>query len=717
VTTRFFFSDPELAALGAFILALLPAEEGSPSAADLGVAEFLDEFVSASPAGEGALWRAGLEALDEQARSTCGRSFADLDQAELESLLAGLLAADAPPTELAAFARRVKAAAIKAYYRTEHGLHGELKVARPGRSAASTGPAAAFPEPDRSRTHYDVVIVGSGATGGWAAKELTEAGYEVLVLDAGGMPPPGGQSRQPYQVRFRNMFDNLALNGTRQPVQARSWACDEYRAGLFIDDSDHPYEGSEGFTWIRGSSVGGRMNVWGRQVYRYSEQDFAAYNMEGLAEPWPLAYSELAPFYDEVEAFIGVSGACDCVENLPDGKFLPPMSMTDGELHLKQAVESRWPDRRVIIGRTATLTQDHGGRKACDGSGHCYRGCGTRSFFEPLGTTLARARATGRLSLMPNAHVLSLVMDEERGEARGVTYLDLRDGKERTVEARAVVLAASTLASTRILMSTRTESRPDGLGASSGVLGSYLHGHIHSVMCSGRVPWLLKPVGAHDEGRPNQIYIPQFLNNVGQAPEPDFVGGFGIEGAVKHYMFPRDLASRPGFGVELKRSIRDDLVPGHFFLTAFGVMLPRAENGVALSGLKDKWGVPTLKVSCSYGDNDLAMAKAMAESVVEVAEAADFTVDSVSPVPGSPGLCVHEVGTARMGASPNGSVLDPFMRVWDAPNVLVVDGAAFPSSGPQNPTLTMMALSLRASRRLARDLRSGRTAAAWRLAA
>lgn len=708
MTYRVFFTKSELCLLKAFTAFLLPAEEGSPSASDLRVPEFLDEFVGTSAESERQRWRSGLHALDDHSQRTCGRAFADLGEDELRLLLAGMLGADGAETELASFVRHAKAAAIKAYYRTEHGLHGELKVARPDRAAVPlAGVRPAFPEPDRSRRHYDVVIVGSGATGGWAAKELAEAGFDVLVLEAGGMPPPDSRAKQPYEVRFRNMFDNVTLNGGRRPVQSRSWACDEYRAGLFIDDSDHPYEGSEGFTWIRGSSVGGRMNMWGRQVYRYGEQDFAASNMQGLAEPWPFTYDELSPFYDEVEEFIGVSGAHDCVENLPDGKFLPPMAMTDGERHLKQAVESRWSDRRVIIGRTATLTKDHKGRKACDGSGHCYRGCPTRSFFEPLSTTLAAAKATGRMHLLPNAQVLRLVMDEERGQASGVAYLDARDGREHVVGARAVVLAASTLASTRILLSTQTAGSPDGLGSSSGVLGSYLHGHIHSVMCSGRVPWLLKPVGAHDEGRPNQIYIPQFLNNVGQTPEPGFVGGFGIEGAVKHYMFPRDLATRPGFGRALKESIRNDPVPGHFFLTAFGVMLPRPENGVSLSSSTDKWGIPTLKVTCTYGENDLKMAQAMLSSVVEVAQAADFTVDAVSAAPGSPGLCVHEVGTARMGTWRTRSVLDPFNRVWDAPNVVVVDGAAFPSSGPQNPTLTMMALSLRASRRLARDLRSG----------
>lgn len=703
--SRLFFEASEFETLIALTEAILPRDGASPGAADLDVPKFLDLFVHASSVDVRDLWRFGLRAIDDQSERAYGKGFVDLSETQAGELLGATLAPDAGEAPLGEFVKTAKAATIKAYYRTEYGLHEELRVPKPKPSAFHDAAGFDFPDPDRSRSRYDVVVVGSGATGGWAAKELTEAGYEVLVLDMGTMPAAGPQPRQPYEVPLRNMFDNLSLNGARRPVQARSWACDEYRAGLFIDDLDHPYEGADRFTWIRGSSVGGRMNVWGRQVYRYAHQDFSASQMRGQAEPWPLTYADLAPFYDEVESFIGVSGTCDGLDRAPDGRFLPAMPMTEGEDHLRRAVESRWPDRRVIIGRTATITQDHAGRTACQGSSHCYRGCPTKSFFEPLGSTLAAARSTGRLHLMPQAHVSRIVMDDELGRARGVAFVDGRDGLERIVEARAVVLAASTLSSTRILLATRSPGLPDGLGSSSGVLGAYLHGHIHSVMCSGKVPWILKPVGVHDESRPNYIHIPQFLNNEGQAQESGFVGGFGIEGAVKHYMFPKDLALRPGVGRSLKESIRSTPVPAHFFLTAFGVMLARSDNRVQLSNLRDKWDIPTIKVDCSYGDNDLNMAQAMAGAIVEIAREANFTIDTVLASPGSPGLCVHEVGTARMGITRHGFVLDAHNRVWDAPNVLVVDGACFPSSGPQNPTLTMMALSLRASRQLARDLR------------
>ena len=510
--------------------------------------------------------------------------------------------------------------------------------------------------------------------------------------------------KHPYELPYRNMFDNDVINGSRKPVQSRSWACDEYSGRFFIDDIDNPYEGSDHFTWIRAASVGGRMNVWGRQVYRYSQQDFNSSTMRGYAERWPIDYSDLESYYDEVERFIGVSGTLENISNLPDGKFLPSMPLTEGESHFKRSVEARWPKRKVIPGRTATLTQQHEGRHACVGSGHCYRGCASGSFFEPLGTTLSAAQKTGRLSLLANAHVAKIEVDAVTGSATGVQYVKSDGGAPISVRARAVVLAASTIASTRIMLSSALPGLPNGIGSSSGRLGQYLHGHLHSVMCSGDVPWLLRPVGHHDEGRPNYMHIPQFVNCEGDTSQESYVGGFGIEGAVKHYMYPRNLVSRGGFGVAYKQSVRNDPVCASFFLTAFGTMIPQARNSVTLSDTPDKFGLRTVKVDFSYNENDMAMAEAMHKSVTEMADEAGFDIRFTNNRLGSPGMCVHEVGTARMGMSRSTSVLDPWNRVWDVNNVIVVDGACFPSSGPQNPTLTMMAVALRASRQLSKDL-------------
>lgn len=714
MSSTLFFDADDIAALARLCETILPREADSPGARDEAVHLFIDDYVAHSHPQQQSLWKEGMRELMHFSGARGPVAFADLDDDSAHALVSEALQAVATHPSLAAFLQRAKATIVKAYYRTEHGFHRELRVRKVPR-AGNAAPVDDVPD-DRDddppaelpRSHFDVIVVGSGATGSWAAKTLVEAGLDVLMLENGDMPPSSPIAKYPYELRFRNMFDNDVLNGTRQPIQTRLWACDEYRAGFFIDDVSHPYEGAEGYTWIRGSRVGGRMNMWGRQVYRYSPRDFLAESHGPDAEPWPFTYEELAPYYSEVENGIGVSGARDGIATLPDGEFLPPMEFTDGEKHLKAAVESKWPDRRVIMGRTAILTVNHQGRLACRSAGHCYRGCDTQSFFDPVGGVLNSLALRDNFMLRTGAKVTHVVLQPASSTARGVAFVDTRTGKRHEVTARAVVLAASTLASTRILLSSRSERFPDGIGARSGVLGKYLHGHVHSVTCSGSVPWLRKPVGIHDEGRSNQIYIPQFENLTGAKEDRAYFGGFGIEGAVKHYMQPRDLSSRPGIGLALKKSIREDHNPAFFFLTAFGTMQARAENRVRLSDRTDRWGDRTIKVECSYGPNDHAMVQAMRTAVSEIATAAGFEIGHITDTPGMPGLCIHEVGTARMGKDPKRSVLDPYNRAWDVPNVLVVDGACFPSSGPQNPTLTMMAIALRAARRLAMDLKAER---------
>ncbi len=696
-----YFDADQLAAVTRLCALILPAEAHSPGAVELDVPAFLGDLIAHAPQAWKTLWETGLEALDACSLGRTATRFAALPDDAAIALLDDGLAGRADAAPVAPFLQAAKATIAKAYYRTEHGLHVELRVRKVPR------PAPTQPEEDHlpslPKTHYDVIVVGSGATGAWSAKELVEKGLDVLLLESGALPTRNPRAKYPYELRFRNLFDNDVLHGAAQPIQTRLWACDEYRADFFIDDLKNPYEGADAYTWIRGAKVGGRMNMWGRQVYRYGERDFRGDFHPAGAPAWPFGYDEIAPYYDEVESTIGVSGAEDGIETLPDGRFLPPMDFTDGELHLKARVEARWRERRMIIGRTAILTVDHQGRKACRSIGHCYRGCDSSSFFDPAGTIINGLAARDNFHLQPNAKVSRLLCGQDPRRANGVEFVDTVTGERRKVFAKAVVLAASTIATTRILLASRTADFPGGVGSSSGVLGKFLHGHVHSVTCSGSVPWLRKPVGVHDEGRSNQFYIPQF-QNLGERPDGGHYGGFGIEGAVKHYMQPRDLATRAGFGVAFKRSIREDDNPAHFFLTAFGTMQPREENRVTLSERVDHWGDPVAKVECRYGGNDLAMVEAMRRAVEEIAIEARFDIAHVTPTAGSPGMCIHEVGSARMGLDPATSVVDPWNRVWDMPNVLVVDGACFPNVAPQNPTLTMMAVALRASRRLAIDL-------------
>jgi choline dehydrogenase-like flavoprotein len=547
---------------------------------------------------------------------------------------------------------------------------------------------------------YDAIIVGSGASGGWAAKELTEQGMKVIVLESGRDLNPLADFHThtwPYELKFRNKFDNTWLQRERQPVQSKVFGCDEYSHQFFIDDIDNPYTtpAEKPYAWIRGAVVGGRTNVWGRQVYRMSDYELKAASRDGYGEDWPISYKDLAPYYDRVEEFIGVSGALDGLPQLPDGKFLPPMKMTCGELLLKRAVEKRWNDRRVIMGRSATLTRHLNGRAKCHYAGSCYRGCSTMSFFSSPGSTLPAAAATGRLTLRSNSIASHVVVDKKSGKAKGVAFVDCTTNKAYEVLGKVIVLAASTIASTRILLNSATNQHPAGLGNSSGLLGHYLHGHVHSVWVTGVVPSLSNYPNNLEDRRPNQIYIPRFRNLTER--HPDFIRGFGVEGAVKRKMLPTTMKSIPGFGSEFKRLVREAKDPAPFWLTAFGEMLPRLENRVTLNkDVKDKWGIPVPHIECTYGDNDRKLACDMLASISEMALEAGFTILTERSLPGPPGLCVHEVGTARMGNDPKTSVLNKFNQSWDIKNLFVTDGSCYVSSGVQNPTLTMMAITVRA---------------------
>ncbi|MBJ7527638.1 MAG: gluconate 2-dehydrogenase subunit 3 family protein, partial [Sphingomonadaceae bacterium] len=673
---------------------IIPNEIDSPGALELSIPSFIEDFLDSSSSPYQFRWRKGLSSLDVVANRYYGRVFREITRLEAEKIVLDIFTDSPGDSDLRAFLEIAKATIVTAYYRTEHGLHTELKVRKIGRPQNRDVAQEEF-SPKPTDMHCDVVVVGSGATGSWAAKELVNSGLNIIMLDSGQMPTHNPKAKYPYELRFRNMFDNDTLFGKRKPVQSTLWACDEYRADFFIDDLDNPYEGTDHYTWIRGSKIGGRMNMWGRQVYRYSEHDFRGDFHPSGAPVWPFGYDEMAPYYGEVETEIGVSGSQDGLDTLPDGNFLPAMEFTDGERHLKKSVESRWADRKVIMGRTAILTVDHNGRKSCRSAGHCYRGCDSNSFFDSVGSIVNNLAIQDNFRLQPNAKVSRVICDDNSGKATGVEFVDAVTGNRHRVFARAIVLAASTIASTRILLASKTPQFPDGIGSTSGVLGKFLHGHVHSITCFGSVPWLRKPVGLHDEGRSNQIYIPQFQNFLSKSSNSTYFGGFGIEGAVKHYMLPRDLAVRQGIGIDLKRSLREDENPAHFFLTAFGTMQPQESNKISLSEKTDKWGDAVIKIECSYGANDREMITAMRNAVQEIAREADFQIDHVTQDAGKPGMCIHEVGSARMGSDPSTSVLDTYNRVWDMPNVLVVDGACFPNVGPQNPTLTMMAISLR----------------------
>ena len=547
------------------------------------------------------------------------------------------------------------------------------------------------------RQEYDAIIVGSGMSGGWAAKELTELGATVLVLEAGPMIVPEqdyAEHTRTYEMPYRGWNDRKAL-AVDQPIQSQCYACDEVARKFFINDNENPYttDPDKPFLWIRGRQVGGRSIMWARQCYRLSDLDFEANVLEGYGIDWPIRYADLAPWYDHVEAFVGISGQAEGLPQLPDGVFLPPMEMSCVEEHVRDAIESGFGGRRrMTIGRTAVLTRDHNGRSACHYCGPCHRGCRTRSYFSSLNATLPAAEATGRLTLRPNSVVPSVIWDPRRGRVTGVRVIDRESHDEMEFHARTVFLGASALESARILLNSTSADFPDGLANSSGALGKYLMDH---TMCDDTRAVFSGWEDRTTRGRrPNGIYIPRFANVT--EPASDFLRGYGFQGEAVRMGWERGI-SMPGFGADFKSELMRP-GPWEFRLHAFGECLPREENHVALDPDQvDAWGIPTLRISCEWGENERVMMREAVERAGEMLDAAGGRDIELQRVIAPPGLAIHEMGTARMGRDPATSVLNAHSQAWDVPNLFVIDGAAMTSSGCQNPSLTYMALAARAS--------------------
>jgi choline dehydrogenase-like flavoprotein len=558
---------------------------------------------------------------------------------------------------------------------------------------------------------YDAIVVGSGATGGWAAKVLTERGLTVLVLEAGPKLDPAKDYREhtePYELKYRGLVSG-AQYAPRQPIQSKCYAANEYGHHMFVDDLDNPYTTPEGkpFWWIRGRQVGGRSLTWGRQSYRLSDYDFKAKTHDGYGEDWPFSYGDLAPYYEQVENFVGISGSYENLPQLPDSNFLPPMAMTCAERLLKKGVESKWDDRKVIIGRAAILTKPLHGRAACHWCGHCDRGCETNSYYSSPGSTLPAAAKTGRMTLRPNSVVREILVDTNTGKAKGVRVIDQKTKQDYEYFGKTVVLCASTLESTRILLLSKSRQHPKGIGASSGALGHYLMDHMYQISAGGIVPMLKGMAYDFSDGRANGIYVPRFRNL--KDKQKDFIRGYGMQGGSRMgYTFSHGKRT-PGFGSELKKLVREAPNEITWGLGAWCEMLPRYDNKVTLNADKlDAYGISTLHIECTHGDNERAMAKDALATIQEMGQAAGFTITYASNNPAPPGFCIHEVGTARMGDDPKTSVLNKYNQVWDMPNVFVTDGACFVSQGCQNPTLTMMAITARACDYLASEYKRGK---------
>jgi choline dehydrogenase-like flavoprotein len=542
---------------------------------------------------------------------------------------------------------------------------------------------------------YDAIVVGSGISGGWAAKELTEKGLRVLLLERGKniehIKDYLNATKAPWEYPHRGgrTQDMIA----HYPVLKRDYPLNEKNLDWWVKDEESPYTETKRFDWFRGYHVGGRSLMWGRQSYRWSDFDFRANAKEGVAIDWPIRYAELAPWYDRVERFSGISGSREGMAQLPDGEFQPAMPLNCGEVMVADRLRTHFNGRRRIIpGRTANATEALPGRSPCQYRNACWLGCPYGGYFSTQSSTLPAAAATGRLTLKPFAIVTEVLYDKDRKRATGVRVLDAVTNQTTDYSSRIVFLCASTLNSAWLLMRSATDVWPDGLGSSSGELGHNLMDHHFRLGASGKLE------GLDDKyyygGRPTGFYIPRYRNLFGD--KRAYLRGFGYQGSASREGWSRAVAEL-GVGGAFKDAAAQ---PGEWRIgaTAFGEMLPRHRNRVTLDPeKKDKWGLPVLRFDCAIGENERLMRKDMTADMADMLERCGVKDVKTFEDEYFPGMGIHEMGTARMGRDPKSSVLNRWNQVWDAPNVFVTDGSAMVSSACQNPSLTYMALTARAA--------------------
>jgi choline dehydrogenase-like flavoprotein len=549
----------------------------------------------------------------------------------------------------------------------------------------------------KNEVTYDAIVVGTGISGGWAAKELCEKGLKTLVLERGRMVAHGEYPTAGLDPWDDDHRDEMTLEELADyPKQSRTgYTMRNSSKHWWVNDRENPYTEVKRFDWMRGYHVGGRSIMWGRQSYRLSDLDFEANAKEGIAIDWPIRYADIAQWYDHVESFVGISGAAEGIPHLPDGKFLPPMEYNCLEKKVKDSIESKFPGRKMIMGRVANLTQAHNGRGSCQFRNRCIRGCPYGAYFSSNASTLPAAEATGNMTLRPHSIVHSIIYDEATRKAKGVRVIDAETLETHEFFGRVVFLCASALGSTQILMNSTSRRFPDGLGNDSGVLGHYLMDHHFRAGAKG--------VSTDFEDqyfkgrRPNGIYIPRF-QNLDDSSKRDYLRGFGYQGGASRTNWSASIRElQAGIGAAFKESL---FTPGpwEMGIMGFGECLPYKDNKVMLNKqLLDKYGLPTLTIDAEFKENEMKMREDMKFYAAEMLEAAGLKDVKTYDDKSYPGLAIHEMGTARMGKDPKTSVLNKWNQVHACLNVFVTDGACMTSAACQNPSLTYMALTARAA--------------------
>lgn len=552
---------------------------------------------------------------------------------------------------------------------------------------------------------YDAIVIGSGISGGWAAKELTEKGLKVLLLERGRniehIKDYTTAMKKPWEFEHRGRLTEEQKR--THPVQMRDYPYQEFNESFWVNDLDCPYTEVKRFDWYRGFHVGGKSLMWGRQSYRFSDINFEDNLKDGHGTDWPIRYKDLEKWYDYTERFAGISGQNEGWPALPDGQFLPPMEMNCVEKSVKKRIEDHYKRERILtIGRTANLTVPHKGRGKCQYRNLCSRGCPFGAYFSTQSSTLPAAVATGNLTLRPYSLVSHIIHDKETRKAKGVMVIDSETNENMEFYAKIVFVNGSTLGTTHILLNSTSDEHPNGLGNASGELGHNLMDHHFRCGASGIAE------GFDDKytygRRANGIYVPRY-QNMGN-DKRDYLRGFGYQGGASRTGWHQDVAEL-AFGGDFKDQMT---VPGvwQMGLGGFGESLPYHDNKVTLDKTKkDKWGLPVLAIDCTFRENETKMREAMKNDAAEMLEAAGLknivTYDNGS----TPGMAIHEQGTARMGNDPKTSVLNKWNQMHEVSNVFVTDGACMPSIGCQNPSLTFMALTARAADYAVSELKKG----------